>query len=150
LLLRAAATFLRTRRFDDLAELVRHPDLDLAPDGVAHWQTLLDAYLTEHVQARVTARWFGRHAASLKAVYDNLIASVCRQEERALVTLDSDFADIRTYRPADYSGLLVLRLHKYSAPEVIRVVRRLLDVLKATDCRGQLWIVEHDRVRVRR
>jgi predicted nuclease of predicted toxin-antitoxin system len=87
---------------------------------------------------------------SLSGQPDNLIASVCRQEERALVTLDSDFADIRTYRPADYSGLLVLRLHKDSAPEVIRVVRRLLDVPKATDCRGQLWIVEHDRVRVRR
>ncbi|NBC11349.1 MAG: hypothetical protein GVY24_06370, partial [Planctomycetes bacterium] len=82
LLLRAAATFLRTRRFDDLAELVRHPDLDLAPDGVAHWQTLLDEYLTEHVQARVTARWFGRHAASLKAVYDNLMSKLPDQPDR--------------------------------------------------------------------
>jgi len=76
LLLRVAATFLRTRRFDDLAELVRHPDLELAPEGVAHWQTLLDEYLTEHVQARVTARWFGRHAATLKAVYDNLMSKL--------------------------------------------------------------------------
>ena len=35
------------------------------------------------------------------------IAAVCRHEDRALVTLDMDFADIRTYQ---HSGLIVLRL----------------------------------------
>ena len=35
------------------------------------------------------------------------IAAVCRKENRALVTLDMDFADIRTYQ---HSGLIVLRL----------------------------------------
>ncbi len=83
LLLDAAATFLQTERFDDLAELVRHPDLDLAPEGVAHWQTLLDEYLTEHVQARVTTKWFGRHAASLKAVYDRLMTLMPASPKRS-------------------------------------------------------------------
>lgn len=86
---------------------------------------------------------------SLGGKPDSRIASVCRQENRALITLDTDFSDIRTYRPADYSGLFVLRLTRQSTPEVVRVVTRLLDVFKTTDCRGQLWIVEHDRVRVR-
>jgi len=86
---------------------------------------------------------------SLSGRPDNRIASVCKQEDRALITLDTDFADIRTYRPEDYPGLLVLRLAKQSAPEVLRVIRRLLGILKTTDCRGQLWIVEHDRIRVR-
>jgi len=80
---------------------------------------------------------------------DSRIASVCRQEARALLTLDTDFGDIRTYRPADYPGLLVLRLAKQSAPEVVRVIRRLLEVLETADCHGQLWIVEHNRIRVR-
>ncbi len=80
---------------------------------------------------------------------DSRIASVCKQEDRALITLDMDFADIRTYRPEDFSGLLVLRLAKQSVPEVLRVIRRLLEILKTGDCRGQLWIVEHDRIRVR-
>ena len=35
------------------------------------------------------------------------IAAVCRHEDRVLVTLDMDFADIRTYQ---HSGLIVLRL----------------------------------------
>jgi len=80
---------------------------------------------------------------------DSRIASICKQENRALVTLDSDFSDIRTYRPADYPGLLVLRLPRQSVPEVTRVIRRLLEVLKTEDCRRQLWIVERERIRIR-
>ena len=86
---------------------------------------------------------------SLSGGADSRIASVCQREDRTLITLDTDFADIRTYRPDDYPGLLVLRLAKQSAPEVVRVIRRLLGILSTTDCRGQLWIVEHKRIRVR-
>ena len=86
---------------------------------------------------------------SLGGRNDARIASVCKEEDRALITLDSDFSDIRTYRPADYPGLLVLRLARQSTPEVTRVVRRLLEVLRANDCRGQLWIVEPERIRIR-
>ncbi len=86
---------------------------------------------------------------SLAGQPDNKIASICQRESRGLLTLDTDFSDIRTYRPADYAGLLVLRLPKQSAPAVGRVVRRLMEVLKTNDCRGQLWIVEPNRIRVR-
>ena len=86
---------------------------------------------------------------SLSGRPDSRIASVCKREDRALISLDTDFADIRTYRPEDYPGLLVLRLAKQSAPEVLRVMRRLLEVLRTDDCRGQLWIVERERIRVR-
>ncbi len=37
---------------------------------------------------------------------DPSIASVCRNEDRALVTLDMDFADIRSYPPNQYPGWL--------------------------------------------
>ena len=86
---------------------------------------------------------------SLGGHADSRIAFVCKQEDRALITLDTDFADIRTYPPRDYPGLLVLRLAKQSAPEVLRVMRRLLEVLRTADCRGRLWIVEGERIRVR-
>ena len=71
------------------------------------------------------------------------------REGRAPITLDTDFSDIRTYRPADYPGLVVLRLPRQSVPEVTRVIRRLLELLKTNDCRHQLWIVERERIRVR-
>jgi predicted nuclease of predicted toxin-antitoxin system len=41
---------------------------------------------------------------------DARIAEVCKREDRALITLDLGFADIRAYPPADYSGLVVFRL----------------------------------------
>src|SRR5436190_1527827 len=35
---------------------------------------------------------------------DGDIADVCRREQRALVTLDLDFSDVRVYPPAHYPG----------------------------------------------
>ena len=40
---------------------------------------------------------------------DPQVASVCQNEKRALVTLDLDFSDIRTYPPDQYPGIIVLR-----------------------------------------
>jgi predicted nuclease of predicted toxin-antitoxin system len=87
---------------------------------------------------------------SLSGQPDGMIASVCQREDRVLITLDTDFADIRTYPPADYPGLLALRLPRQNAPEVTRVLRRLLTALKTNDCHRQLWIVERERIRARR
>ncbi len=95
-----------------------------------------------HDAASVPDQSLGGHA-------DPEIASVCQNENRVLITLDTDFSDIRTYRPADYPGLIVLRLAKQSVPEIIHVLSRLLEVFKTDDCRGQLWIVERERIRVR-
>jgi predicted nuclease of predicted toxin-antitoxin system len=41
---------------------------------------------------------------------DSEVIDVCRNEGRALVTLDLGFADIRAYPPAAYPGIVVLRL----------------------------------------
>jgi predicted nuclease of predicted toxin-antitoxin system len=86
---------------------------------------------------------------SLAGRPDRKIASVCKQEDRVFITLDTDFSDIRTYPPADYPGFLVLRLARQSVPEVTRLIGRLLEMLKTDDCHGQLWIVERNRIRVR-
>jgi predicted nuclease of predicted toxin-antitoxin system len=70
------------------------------------------------------------------------IASVCRNEDRALVTLDVDFADIRAYPPNQYSGLIVLRLRTQDRPHVVRTVTRLIPVFSTEALHGRLWIVE--------
>ena len=46
---------------------------------------------------------------ALNGAADPDISAACRTEERVLFTLDQDFADIRTYPPADYLGIVVLR-----------------------------------------
>jgi predicted nuclease of predicted toxin-antitoxin system len=80
---------------------------------------------------------------------DPEIASVCQREGRVLMTLDTDFSDIRTYSPSAYPGLIVLRLAKQGTPEVLHVVRCLLELLREQDCHRELWIVEPQRIRIR-
>jgi predicted nuclease of predicted toxin-antitoxin system len=54
----------------------------------------------------------------LRGSPDEAIAQHCRSEDRALVTLDLDFADIRTYPPASQPGTIVLRVGNQSRPHV--------------------------------
>jgi predicted nuclease of predicted toxin-antitoxin system len=80
---------------------------------------------------------------------DDEICSVCRSEARALVTLDTDFADIITYPPASLPGIVVIRAGDQAKPSVLSLVRSFVAALPEGDLHGQLWIVERDRVRVR-
>ncbi len=54
----------------------------------------------------------------LSGAVDSAVASFCRQEGRTLVTLDLDFADSRAYSPAQYPGLIVLRLKQQDKPHI--------------------------------
>jgi predicted nuclease of predicted toxin-antitoxin system len=57
----------------------------------------------------------------LEGAADFHIASICHREERVMVTLDTDFADIRVYPPEEYSGIVVLRLRRQDKPHVLGV-----------------------------
>ena len=77
------------------------------------------------------------------------LASVCMREGRIPVTFDTDFADIRTYPPDAYPGLVVFRLDSQARGRVLKIGTRLLEVLSGADTSGQLWIVEESGIRVR-
>jgi predicted nuclease of predicted toxin-antitoxin system len=77
------------------------------------------------------------------------IASVCQEEGRVLITLDTDFADIRVYPPAQFPGLIVLRLHRQDKPYVLEVVDHLIPTLSSEPLEHLLWIVEETRLRIR-
>jgi predicted nuclease of predicted toxin-antitoxin system len=79
---------------------------------------------------------------------DANIAKVCQRKKRALVTLDSDFADIRSYPPDEFFGLIVLRLKKQDKPYVLSVTNRLLKILPNEPLERHLWIVEEGRIRI--
>ncbi len=85
----------------------------------------------------------------LEGASDSDIASVCQEEGRALITLDTDFADIRAYPPAQFLGLIVLRLHRQDKPHVLEVIKRLTPLLSSEPLEHLLWIVEETRVRIR-
>ena len=44
----------------------------------------------------------------LGGVDDEVLVPVCKREERALLTFDLGLADIRSYPPSQYPGLIVL------------------------------------------
>lgn len=81
---------------------------------------------------------------------DQNIIEVCTSENRALVTLDLDFSNVRAYPPSDHSGLIVLRLRRQDKQHVLKVVSQILDMLEREQLVGRLWIVEEDRIRVRK
>lgn len=86
---------------------------------------------------------------SLTGEKDLRIATVCQHEKRALITLDVDFADIRAYPPAEFSGLIVMRLNKQDKHTVLRIVQALIKTLKAEEVDRRLWIVSEDQIRIR-
>jgi predicted nuclease of predicted toxin-antitoxin system len=77
------------------------------------------------------------------------IASMCQREGRALVTLDTDFADIRAYPPRDFPGLIVLRLKRQDKLHVLETLRHVTSVLSIEPLQHRLWIVEEGQVRIR-
>jgi len=79
---------------------------------------------------------------------DVRISQVCKDEQRSLITLDTDFSDIRTYPPGEYPGIIVLRLKRHEKGHVLSLVDRLVRLVSVEPLAGHLWIVEENRVRI--
>jgi predicted nuclease of predicted toxin-antitoxin system len=81
---------------------------------------------------------------------DASVAEVCRREERSLITLDVDFANVQAYPPRDYNpGLVVLRLQRQDKAHVLAVVATVVPLLGEEPLEHPLWIVDESRVRIR-
>lgn len=89
------------------------------------------------------------HAEGLRGADDAVRADHCRREDRAIVTLDLDFADIRMFPPAANSGIIVLRISNQSRGHVLNVMMRVLHLLKTEPVVGRLWIVSDAGARIR-
>ncbi|MBF2046526.1 MAG: DUF5615 family PIN-like protein [Elainella sp. C42_A2020_010] len=80
---------------------------------------------------------------------DPAISEICRQESRILLTLDLDFADIRTYPPADYAGIIVLRTNRQDKQALISLFQTVMPLLQQEQIAQRLWIVEPSQIRIR-
>lgn len=80
---------------------------------------------------------------------DVQIACVCQSEQRALLTLDLDFADIRTYPPAEYYGIVVLRPRNQAMATILRLLQQLIPLLPLEPLVGNLWILQENGLRIR-
>ena len=82
---------------------------------------------------------------------DSVVIDKAQQLDAILLSLNGDFADIVTYPPSKYRGIVCLQLRNH--PEIIPVVMaRLIAHMKSqasAELQGKLILVEADRIRVR-
>ena len=83
---------------------------------------------------------------------DPMVIEKAQEIGAILISLNGDFADIVTYPPANYKGIIALQVRNH--PEVIPdLMERLKDYLTTHDnmehYRGKLLIAEVHRIRVR-
>lgn len=89
-------------------------------------------------------------AERLGGADDAALLAACQREGRALVTLDKDLLDVRTYPPSAYPGIVVLRPHDQRASTLGTVLARTLPLFQTEQLAGSLWVVDEHRVRIRR
>lgn len=80
---------------------------------------------------------------------DSSISTICLRENRVLITLDTDFCNILTYPPKQYSGLIVIRTLDQSKPKILEYIETIRNILSKENPAGHLWIVQKDGIRVR-
>jgi predicted nuclease of predicted toxin-antitoxin system len=85
----------------------------------------------------------------MRGAADPIIAKVCQDEQRILITLDLDFSNIKTYPPQDYHGIIVLRLVRQDRDTVLAIMPRILALLQSETIAQRLWIVDDNRTRIR-
>lgn len=83
---------------------------------------------------------------------DAVVIAKAQEANAILVSLNGDFADIVTYPPRQYKGIVALQLRNH--PEILpHLLERLVKYLglqsEMEHYRGKLLVVEVDRIRIR-
>ena len=83
---------------------------------------------------------------------DIIVIAKAQELNTILVSLNGDFADIVTYPPSSYQGIISIQLRNH--PEIIpQLMARLTEYLSLHDSeehyRGKLLLVEVYRIRIR-
>jgi predicted nuclease of predicted toxin-antitoxin system len=89
------------------------------------------------------------HDQQMVGNVDSLVSSVCQSEQRALITLDLDFADIRAYPPEEHHGIVVLRPRTQAKPAVLSLITTFIRLLSTEPLIGSLWILQENGLRIR-
>ncbi|MCE5339654.1 MAG: DUF5615 family PIN-like protein [Planctomycetaceae bacterium] len=85
----------------------------------------------------------------LAGANDSRLGDVCQKENRILVTLDTGFADIRSYPPKNYPGIIVLRLSRSDKQYILKIFADVMRLFTAQQIEKRLWIIEEGKLRIR-
>ena len=85
----------------------------------------------------------------LQGCSDQHLYKVCCAEQRCLVTLDLDFADVARFPPAQAKGIIVIRVPRNPSLALLeQLVRQFLQALTQMPVEKKLWIGEIGRIRI--
>ncbi len=85
----------------------------------------------------------------LQGCSDYHLYEVCRAEQRCLVTLDLDFADVTRFQPNNTTGIVVIRIPRNPSLALLeQLVHHFLQSLARMSVENSLWIVEIGRIRI--
>ncbi|MBI5042792.1 MAG: DUF5615 family PIN-like protein [Nitrospirae bacterium] len=85
----------------------------------------------------------------LQGASDYHLYEVCCAEQRCLITLDLDFADIIRFPPAKAGGIVVIRVPKNPSLLLLeQIIHQFLKALTQMSVKNKLWIVEIGRIRI--
>ena len=86
---------------------------------------------------------------NLQGTKNGDIYRLIQAEERILVTLDLDFANILNYPTKSHPGIIVLRVRVQNPPSIVAALRRFLQQVTPDELLGNLTIVDESRYRIR-
>lgn len=88
------------------------------------------------------------HDENLRGAKDRRVLQAATAEDRILVTMDQDFANVLLYPPEDTSGIAVIRVPGQPSLTLLeRLISGFLDAVERKLIKGRLWIVEPGRIR---
>jgi predicted nuclease of predicted toxin-antitoxin system len=89
------------------------------------------------------------HDERLTGASDHVLWSHVCGEGRFLVTLDTDFSDIRQFLPGSHPGILLMRTTHPSVSAVSMILRRVLEERDLASVAGCLIVADEMRTRLR-
>jgi predicted nuclease of predicted toxin-antitoxin system len=75
----------------------------------------------------------------LSGAGDSVLSERCRAEDRVLMTLDLDFANVQAYPPKSHPGIVVFRSKSQDKPTLVALLKRLVPALLHLSPKHQLW-----------
>ena len=89
------------------------------------------------------------HQELLQGSPDQRLYEICCHEQRCLVTLDLDFADVTRFPPQQAGGIVVIRVPRNPSISLLEtLVKQFLQTAKQMSVAQRLWIVEVGRIRI--
>ena len=85
----------------------------------------------------------------IAGIKDEDLIELCKSENRCLITLDSDFSDIKKYPPNKYCGIILLKVISQSKSEVNNLIKRIIPILNTESIASKLWIVDNEKIKIR-